>query len=62
MIRVLLVAAYASVRAGLYALLAGARGLRVVGQASGSGDLERLLPDLRPDVVLLDACPARPTG
>ena len=57
MIRVLLVAAYASVRAGLYALLAGAGDCVVVGQVSGSADLERVLPDLRPDVVLLDAPP-----
>ena len=57
MVRVLLVAAYASVRAGLYALLAEAADCVVVGQVSGSGDLERLLPELRPDVVLLDAFP-----
>ncbi|MBV9848729.1 MAG: response regulator transcription factor [Armatimonadetes bacterium] len=57
MIRVLLIAPYASVRAGLHSLLADAADCTVVGQASGSGDLARLLPDLRPDVVLLDASP-----
>jgi len=57
MIRVLLVAPYASGRAGLHALLGGAADCEVVGQASGPADLEWLLPDLRPDVVLLDALP-----
>ena len=56
MIRVFLVAPYASVRAGLHALLAAAD-CATIGQASGSGDLARLLPDLRPGVVLLDASP-----
>jgi S1-C subfamily serine protease/DNA-binding NarL/FixJ family response regulator len=54
MIRVLIVAAYASVRAGLQALLAEAEECAVVGAVSGSAELERLLPDARPDVVLLD--------
>ena len=57
MIRVLLVAPYASVRAGLLALLTDAPDCVIVGQVSGSGDLERLLPDLRPDVILLDTQP-----
>jgi DNA-binding NarL/FixJ family response regulator len=52
--RVLIVAAYASVRAGLHALLAGADDCEVVGAVSGSAELERLLPDARPDVVLFD--------
>lgn len=55
MIRVLLAAPYASVRAGLYALLAGADDFTVVGQVAGSGDLERLLPGSGPDVIVLDA-------
>ena len=54
MIRVLIVAPYASVRAGLHALLDGADGLLVVGEAGGAADLERVLPQARPDVVLLD--------
>ena len=54
MIRVLIVAAYASVRAGLHALLADAGDCEVIGAVSGSAELERLLPDARPDVVLLD--------
>src|SRR5688572_18580342 len=54
MIRVLIVAAYASVRAGLHALLADAADCEVLGAVSGSAELERLLPDSRPDVVLLD--------
>lgn len=53
-IRVLIVAAYASVRAGLHALLAEAEGCLVVGEARGSGELERLRPEARPDVVLCD--------
>ncbi len=57
MIRVLIVAAYASVRAGLDSLLAGAADIEVVGGASGSAEAERLLPDARPDVVLADDLP-----
>ena len=56
-LRIVIVAAYAAVRAGLDSLLAEADDLTVVGQASGSGDLERLLPALRPDVVLADDGP-----
>jgi len=54
MIRVLIVAPYASVRAGLHALLDGADSLLVVGEAGGAADLERVLPQARPNVVLLD--------
>lgn len=58
MTRVLIVAGYASVRAGLHALLAGAEGIRVLGESGTSGGpeaLARLLRDVRPDVLLLDA-------
>lgn len=55
--RVLVVAAYASVRAGLRALLDGAAGCEVVGQASGSGDMDTLLPALCPAVILADDAP-----
>jgi DNA-binding NarL/FixJ family response regulator len=51
-IRVLIVAAYASVRAGLHALLA--EEFRVVGDVSGSAELERLLPEAGADVVVVD--------
>lgn len=54
MIRVLIVAAYAAVRAGLHALLADAADLALVGAVSGSFELERALADDPPDVVLLD--------
>ena len=54
MIRVLIVAAYASVRAGLHALLADATDCEVVGEAAGSAELDSLLPVARPDVVVLD--------
>jgi len=57
MIRLLIVAAYASVRAGLDSLLAGAADIEVVAEASGSAEVERLLPDARPDVVLADDLP-----
>jgi DNA-binding NarL/FixJ family response regulator len=53
-IRVLIVAAYASVRAGLHALLADAEDVAVVGAVSGSDELERLLSNDPPDVVLFD--------
>ena len=54
MIRILIVAAYASVRAGLHALLADTEDCQVVGQVSGSDELEQLLPQARPDVILCD--------
>lgn len=57
MIRVLIVAAYASVRAGLESLLAGEGGLEVVAAASGSAEAERQVPEARPDVVLADDLP-----
>ena len=56
-LRILIVAAYASVRAGLDALLAPSEDVAVVGQASGSADLERLLSIAHPDVVLADDGP-----
>jgi DNA-binding NarL/FixJ family response regulator len=52
MIHVYLVAAYASVRAGLAALLSEAGDIRVIGQASGIADWE--CPLAETDVVLLD--------
>ena len=57
MIRVLIVAAYASVRAGLHSLLAGAADIEIVAEASGSAEAERLLPEAKPDVVLADDLP-----
>jgi len=62
--RVLIVAGYASVRAGLHALLAGADGVRVLGEAGApnSDALARLLRDIRPDVILLDAADAGTLG
>jgi DNA-binding NarL/FixJ family response regulator len=57
MIRVLAIAAYASVRAGLVSLLTGAADIEVVAEGSGSADAERLLPQARPDVVLADDLP-----
>lgn len=55
MIRILIVAPYAFLRAGLEALLAEEAQCRVVGAASGSGELESLLADTRPDVILVDS-------
>jgi DNA-binding NarL/FixJ family response regulator len=54
MIRVLIVATYASVRAGLHALLADTTDWVIVGSVGSSADLEGLLTETRPDVVLLD--------
>jgi NarL family two-component system response regulator YdfI len=48
------VAAYASVRAGLHALLAGVDDFAVVGEVGNSVELERVLPDVQPDVVIYD--------
>ncbi len=53
-IRVLIVAAYAAVRAGLHALLSEAEDLTLVGALSGSEELERALPACQPDVVVYD--------
>lgn len=57
MIRVMIVAAYASVRAGLRALLAEAADIEVLAEVSGSMEMERLLPEAKPDVVLADNLP-----
>ncbi len=54
MIRVLIIAAYASVRAGLHMLLADATDCEVVGEVSGSAELETALSETRPDVAILD--------
>lgn len=54
MFRVLIVAAYPSTRAGLHALLAGVEECAVIGEASGSEELERILPEARPDVLIAD--------
>lgn len=53
--RVCIIAGYASVRAGLHALLADAPGVQVVEAVEGIGEpLARLLPGLKPDTLLLD--------
>lgn len=54
MIRVMIVAPYASLRAGLEALLSEAADCVVVGAASGSEELEDLLADTPADVLLSD--------
>src|SRR5262249_24871865 len=54
LIRVVVVAAYASVRAGLQVLLADLEECAVQGEARGSAELEGLLPELQPNVVLFD--------
>lgn len=54
MIRILIVAAYTSVRAGLHVLLADAEDAAIVGEAGDSAGLERLLPETMPDVVIFD--------
>lgn len=52
--RLLIVAAYASVRAGLHAILSEVAGGEIVGAVNGSGELERVLSEARPDVVVWD--------
>ena len=42
-------------RAGLHVLLEGAGDCAIIDEVGGSADLERLLPDARPDVVLLQS-------
>ncbi len=54
MLKVLIVAPYASVRAGLQVLLAQSGQVEVVGEASGSEDLKHLIGDSRHDSLLLD--------
>jgi NarL family two-component system response regulator YdfI len=55
--RVLIVAGYASLRAGLHALLLGAEGICILGEtgAAGGESFVRLVQDVRPDVIVLDA-------
>jgi two-component system nitrate/nitrite response regulator NarL len=45
---------HALMRRGLIALLSQDSGLRVVGGAADAGEALRLVPDLRPEVILLD--------
>ena len=53
MTRVLIVAPYASARAGLHALLADAPDLQVVGEVASPADMERVLAGAGAEVVLL---------
>ena len=57
MTRVLMVSAYASVRAGLHAFLNDTSDIEIVADASGSAELERLLPEVQAEVVLVDDLP-----
>ena len=54
LIRVMVVAPYAATRAGLHAFLADVAGFAVIGEVSGSAELERMLAQSRPQVVLFD--------
>ena len=54
--RALIIAGYASMRAGLQALLADAPGVEALGAAEDVNDaLARLIADLRPDALLFDS-------
>ena len=54
MIRVMIVAPYASLRAGLESLLAEEEDIAVVGAAGGSEELDALLQNIAADVILMD--------
>ena len=54
LIRVILADDHAVVRAGLKAVLGGARDIDVVGEASDGGDAVALAERLKPDVVVMD--------
>ena len=56
--QIVIVAGWASARAGLRALLADADDVEIVGEANGGGELERLLIEAAPDVVLCDTTAA----
>lgn len=53
-IRIFLVDDHPMVRAGLAGMIQGEPGLRLVGEAGDGRDAVRLIPDCRPDVVLVD--------
>lgn len=53
-ITIFLVDDHPMVRAGLAGLIQGERGLRLVGESGDGRDAVRLIPDCRPDVVLVD--------
>ncbi len=54
MIRVLVAAAFPTVRAGLAAVLRGEPGVEVVGDAAGAGKLAELVATLEPNAVLAE--------
>src|SRR5262249_24316524 len=53
-IRILVVAHYASVRAGLHALLDGQSGIAVIGEARGPEEMDTALPSSGIDVLVYD--------
>ena len=55
--RILIVAAWASARAALVALLADADDCEIVGEAGGAAELERLLIEAAPEVVVCESAP-----
>ena len=57
-LQIVITAGWASVRAGLRAMLADADDCEVVGEARSSAELERLLIEAAPDVVLCDTATA----
>ncbi len=62
--RTLVVAAYASARAGVRALLAENNddNVHIIGDIENADLLARLLPDMRPDVLVLEAAPSERQG
>jgi NarL family two-component system response regulator YdfI len=58
MIRVLIVASYASVRAGLHAMLVGEKDVEIVSSANGSAEVLGLIERANPSVIVVDDDPA----
>jgi DNA-binding NarL/FixJ family response regulator len=59
-LRIVLIAPSPIARAGIASLLAGHAGIEIAGAFAHPAEVESLLPELRPDVILVDADAADP--